>query len=141
MDQTDNIEIAKLQLEHNKEFWSFSHRMAIDLHQIWLKSQLIEFGYRLSVLIVGTIFAYLGYHLFLAGILDAANLEAGGHGFNLSLQKAAPGTFFALFGTAMIITGIWRLLPLPYISQPEVNVEPAVTSTTKEKSATELQAD
>lgn len=120
----DDLETAKLQLEHNKEFWAASHRIAIDLHKIWIRSQLIEFAYRMTVLLVGAGFAYMGYRLFIAGIFETANLEAGGKGFTFSLQNAAPGIFFALFGTVLIVTGIWKLLPLPVSQQPSVEMDP-----------------
>ena len=119
----NTIDMARVQLEHNKEFWAASHRMIIDLHKLWLRSQMIEFGYRMTVLLVGSVFGYMGYRLFLvAGARSVASLSAGSGPMSLSLTNAAPGTFFALFGTAMIIVGLWKLLPLPQAAQPSVDL-------------------
>lgn len=87
-----------------------------------LRSQLTELVFRLSVLSVGTFFAYLGYRLFFAGFVGPANLEAKGGSYSVSLSQAAPGIFFALFGTIMIVFGISRLLPVPQAHEPQVSL-------------------
>jgi len=119
-----SLEIARIQVEHIKEFWAVSARISADMNRMAIRSQLIEFAYRMTVLAVGSGFAYMGYRLFLAGILGQSELKAGSGEASLSLNNAAPGLFFALFGTALIITGIWKLLPLPREVQPSVQLEP-----------------
>ncbi len=89
-----------------RELWSNLQQAAVDQMKFSLKSQLTELIFRLAVLSVGTFFAYLGYRLFLSGFIGPANLEAKGAGYSLSLGEAAPGIFFALFGTILIVVGI-----------------------------------
>ena len=50
-----------------------------------------------------------GYRLFLAGIeRPAGDLEASAGSRTLKLSRAAPGTFFALFGAAVIAATIFQ---------------------------------
>ncbi len=54
-------------------------------------------------MIIGVLFAYMGYKLFIAGIWgQAGQLETAFGDNKLVLKKAAPGTFFALYGTIII---------------------------------------
>lgn len=60
-------------------------------------------AYKLASLLTGLGFGYMGYRLFRAGIEgSAASLEAKAGAHGLKLSRAAPGTFFALFGTAVV---------------------------------------
>ena len=60
-------------------------------------------AYKGACLLVGLAFGYMGYRLFLAGIVGAAgDLKAAAGERALELRRAAPGTFFALFGAAVI---------------------------------------
>ena len=60
-------------------------------------------------LLVGSIFAYMGYLLFKAGIWGhAGELEAEFGDNKLVLKKAAPGTFFALFGAIIIAITLYK---------------------------------
>lgn len=63
--------------------------------------------YKVTTLLVGLVFAYMGYRLFLAGIEQpAGDLEASTGSRNLKLTRTAPGTFFALFGAGVIAATI-----------------------------------
>lgn len=63
--------------------------------------------YKVASLAVGAAFAYMGYRLFLAGLLrSAGDLEAADGKRSLKLTGAAPGTFFALFGAAVVAATI-----------------------------------
>ncbi len=63
--------------------------------------------YKVACLLVGLTFGYMGYRLFLAGFeRSAGDLEAKASVGMLKLSGAAPGTFFALFGAAVIATTI-----------------------------------
>lgn len=63
--------------------------------------------YKIASLLVGLSFGYLGYRLFMAGIeRPAGELEASYGSETLRLGRAAPGTFFALFGAAVIAVTI-----------------------------------
>ncbi len=71
--------------------------------EVALYVTLIVALYKIVCLAVGLAFAYMGYRLFLAGIdRPAGNLQAEAEAGKLSLTGAAPGVFFALFGTAVI---------------------------------------
>ena len=61
--------------------------------------------YKIFGLIAGTVFGYLGYKLFAAGIWgDSGTLQAASKDNKLLLKGAAPGTFFVVLGT--IIVGV-----------------------------------
>lgn len=59
--------------------------------------------YKLCSLMVGVFLAYMGYKLFMSGIWgNAGDLDSKFGNFKIVLKHAAPGTFFALFGTVII---------------------------------------
>ncbi len=67
--------------------------------------------YKVASLIVGLIIVFFGYKLFLAGVFaQQGDFQANFGDNKLFLKKAAPGTFFALFGSIVIaltiVTGI-----------------------------------
>ena len=65
--------------------------------------------YRIVSLIVGLGFAYMGYKLFIHGVFDkAGELQAAWGEKKLLLKQAAPGTFFSLFGTVIIVVALWK---------------------------------
>jgi hypothetical protein len=75
--------------------------------------------WRLAVLSCGVVSIILGYKLFMGGFAaDKGSLEAGVGSHSLKISNIAPGTFFALFGSAIIATLVW-------ISPPEVLVDPS----------------
>ena len=123
-----------------RELWSNLQRAAVDQMKFSLKSQLTELIFRLAVLSVGTFFAYLGYRLFLSGFIGPASLEAKAAGYSLSLGQAAPGIFFALFGTILIVVGISRLLPVPRAQAPEVRFSTGGTAENPEKPSPRISA-
>ncbi|MCH8266432.1 MAG: hypothetical protein IH846_02825 [Acidobacteria bacterium] len=57
---------------------------------------------------VGFGFAALGYRLFVLGVLQTGDLEAVWNDRKLLLERAAPGTLFALFGSVMIGLSLLR---------------------------------
>lgn len=60
--------------------------------------------YKLSCLIVGSLFCVLGYRLFSLGIWGkTGDLNASFGNNKLVLKSAAPGTFFAVLGAGIII--------------------------------------
>jgi hypothetical protein len=72
---------------------------------------LIAVTYKVFSLCAGLLFGYMGYRLFMAGIWgNAGDVETKFKDTKLVLKQAAPGTFFALFGTIIvaftIFTGI-----------------------------------
>jgi len=67
--------------------------------------------YKLASLLAGSTFSYLGYRLFMAGVWgDAGNVEAQFKDSKLIIKRAAPGTFFALFGAVVICFTIFKEL-------------------------------
>lgn len=65
--------------------------------------------YKLACLAVGALFCWLGFRLFMMGIWgDAGNLDAKFKDMKLVLKSAAPGTFFAVLGAAIVIGTVWQ---------------------------------
>jgi hypothetical protein len=65
--------------------------------------------YKIGCLGVGSLFCLLGYSLFINGIWGhAGDLDAKFKSTRLVLKSAAPGTFFALLGAAIVIGTIWQ---------------------------------
>ncbi len=57
----------------------------------------------------GTLFGFMGYKLFMAGVFEKAGQLEGTFGKeHLLLKEAAPGTFFALFGCLIILYTLMR---------------------------------
>lgn len=68
---------------------------------------LIVATYKAISLFVGLAFGYMGYRLFMTGIeKSAGEMEASAGNNAIKLSRAAPGTFFALFGAVIIIITI-----------------------------------
>lgn len=64
--------------------------------------------WRICVLACGLVAIVLGYKLFKAGFAaHEGDLEAGVGGSSLKVRNIAPGTFFALFGAAIIAALVW----------------------------------
>ncbi len=65
--------------------------------------------YKLGCLGIGALFAILGYRLFRAGIWGSAgDFDANFKDTKIVLKSAAPGTFFAVLGAAVIIATVWQ---------------------------------
>lgn len=65
--------------------------------------------YKLVSVASGAFVCYLGYRLFTLGVFTTAgDLDTTFKDTKLVLKKAAPGTFFALFGAAVIGVTIWK---------------------------------
>lgn len=83
--------------------------------QIAIAGIIYLMSYRLGIIASGILSIYFGYRLYLSGLFpyavegSAFTAEIAGTAF--SLQNAAPGTFFALFGVIVIVTMIMRSPP------------------------------
>lgn len=65
--------------------------------------------YKVASLLVGLGFGYMGYRLFLTGLeRPAGDLEASYGSRSVKLSRAAPGTFFALFGATVVAVAIFQ---------------------------------
>jgi len=68
--------------------------------------------WRLTVLACGLVSIVLGYRLFKSGfVAQEGKIAAGMAGGSLQISQVAPGTFFALFGAAIIATLVWTSPP------------------------------
>lgn len=75
--------------------------------------------YKIAGLGVGLLFAYFGYRLFSLGLYHkAGELKLAWGERNLTLKQAAPGTFFALFGTGVICVTLLRGVNLEQVVRP-----------------------
>ena len=63
--------------------------------------------YKLSCLTVGSLFCFLGYKLFVLGIWGSSgDLDTRFGNNTLVLKNAAPGTFFAVLGSAIVVATV-----------------------------------
>lgn len=63
--------------------------------------------YKVICLGVGSMFCVLGFKLFFGGVqLVASHFEAAVGNIKILLNSAAPGTFFALLGAAIVVSTI-----------------------------------
>ncbi len=69
-------------------------------------------AYKALALLVGLAFAWMGYRLFALGVTEkSGDMEVkGGSLFGIKISRAAPGTFFAVLGAAIIIYAITQIL-------------------------------
>lgn len=79
----------------------------------------VTFGvYKVCSLLVGTAFAYMGYRLFMAGVWGGAgDLDAQLKNLRLILKRAAPGTFFVVFGAAIVGFTVFKGLDMKGVEQ------------------------
>jgi hypothetical protein len=67
------------------------------------------FYFKLSCIIAGLIIVFLGYRLFCKGIFnESGNLEGNWKSAKIIVRKAAPGTYFVLFGSLVICSAIFK---------------------------------
>ncbi|HEY1606035.1 MAG TPA: hypothetical protein VGF77_10620 [Allosphingosinicella sp.] len=79
------------------------------------KVYLVAAAYRLCVLLAGVLLTYMGYRLFLADkTLSAGDMKAGYDRYRIELKGAAPGIYFALFGTILIVISLVKGMSLHY---------------------------
>lgn len=72
-------------------------------------------AYKIASLLAGCFFSYMGYKLFTAGIHGhAGELESQFGNNKLILKKAAPGTFFTIFGAIIISITLMQKLDYQY---------------------------
>ena len=80
---------------------------------------LLLVAYKMFCVLVGLVFAFLGYRLFMADKLGSAgDFEGASGGHKITLRGAAPGTFFALFGTAVVGFTVWKGIDYSSIVPP-----------------------
>jgi hypothetical protein len=85
--------------------------------------------YKLVSLISGAFICFLGYRLFTLGVFTAAgDLDAAFKDTKVVLKRAAPGTFFALFGAAVIGVTVWR--GIEFYTTTQAGASAPITSVT-----------
>ena len=88
--------------------------------------------YKLACLFIGFGFCWMGYRLFVNGIWgNAGDFEAQFKDNKLIMKRAAPGTFFALFGA--IIVSLTILKGLDFKSYTSVGPRPIIPTKTSEE--------
>ena len=60
--------------------------------------------------VAGMLSLWLGYRLYLKGVIEKGRVDASGHGVSITLKDYGPGVVFALFGAAIIVFAISRPL-------------------------------
>jgi hypothetical protein len=91
---------------------------------------------RVTMVIAGVVFAFMGYKLFVKGIYDStSDIHAVWADKRLAITKAGPGIFFALFGVVVVAIGIWRDTGL------DVNKHSYESSNDKSKTSINLQSN
>lgn len=84
-----------------------------------MDTTLALFIYKLVSIGSGLLVCYFGFRLFVLGIFTGAgDLSSQFQSTKLVLKKAAPGTFFALFGAAVIGMSLWKGLGFESEAQP-----------------------
>jgi hypothetical protein len=84
-----------------------------------MDTTLALFIYKLVSIGSGLLVCYFGFRLFVLGIFTGAgDLSSEFQNTKLILKKAAPGTFFALFGAAVIGVSLWKGLGFESDAQP-----------------------
>ena len=67
------------------------------------------FYYKIGCLFTGLIITFLGYKLFLKGIFNkSGDVEGSWKNLKLIVRKAAPGTYFVLFGSLVIAMTVFK---------------------------------
>jgi hypothetical protein len=67
------------------------------------------FWYKLACLSVGLTIVCLGYVLFLKGIFnESGDMQGSFKNYKLVIRKAAPGTYFVLFGSLLIAFTVFK---------------------------------
>ena len=71
------------------------------------------FWYKMACLAVGLTITCLGYLLFIKGVFkDSGNVEGAYKDYKLIVKKAAPGTYFVLFGSIIISMVVFKGLTM-----------------------------
>lgn len=61
-----------------------------------------------AAMLVGGLCIFLGYRLYVKGVLEKGHLDARGGGWGVVLKDYGPGVVFALFGAAIVVFAVTR---------------------------------
>jgi hypothetical protein len=73
--------------------------------------------YKMACLASGVVICFFGYRLFSLSYNPTGDLKLESNLFKMSINKAAQGTFFALFGAFVVAFTIWKGINID-IDQP-----------------------
>lgn len=81
---------------------------------------ILIFLFKVISLLSGVFTIYLGYKLFVKGIFnESGDVQAAWNNMSLLVKKAAPGTFFALFGAVVVSITIYKGFDFKSTYQPQ----------------------
>lgn len=61
------------------------------------------FWYKITCLLIGLVIIFLGFRLFIKGIFnESGDVEGSWKDLKIIIRKAAPGTYFVVFGSLLI---------------------------------------
>lgn len=116
MPATELLIIRNVAIAKNKTFY-------MDQYALYI------FLYKIVVTICGLLIILLGYKLFVKGVFDkSGDIEATWKDKKLLIRKAAPGTFFVLFGACIMAISTYKGLQFDSASSSQT-AHPAVSST------------
>jgi hypothetical protein len=95
------------------------------------------FWYKIVCLVVGLVIVYLGYTLFVKGVFgESGDVEGSFKDYKLIVRKAAPGTYFVLFGSIIIGMIVFKGFSMEETKKPaqtKVSPPPSTPDTTNFK--------
>ena len=78
--------------------------------------------YKITALLCGVFICFLGYKLFLKGVFnESGDIDAKWNDKGIIIKKAAPGTFFALFGAIVIAIVLYKGLEYESVNKNNTN--------------------
>jgi hypothetical protein len=101
-----------------------------DLSLNHLVTGLLLWSYKIAILIIGYLFARMGYMLLIKGITGEFKFSAQLKGGKADLVSASPGIFFILMAAAIIAFGLYKGFEIHYLP-PEITSEPLISHSEK----------
>jgi hypothetical protein len=92
-----------------------------------LISMSLVWSYKLATLLIGYLFARLGYDLLLKGVTGSFKFSTELKGIKADLISASPGLFFIIMGAVIVSIGLYRGLTIDVRPGPPVIVAPTPT--------------
>lgn len=87
---------------------------------------------RLVIVIIAGMAVYLGFKLFYVVTTKQGEMRLGGNNYNLQLQDVAPGIYFALFGSIVLVIALFQR-----VSQENIQ-ETKLTTSSSSKTVTTI---
>jgi len=84
-------------------------------------TEILRMSERLLVTLFGGLSIYLGYRLFLSGVLKVASAEWEGFGLRLKLTRASPGIFFLVIGSIILLQSLHQKVSVERMQSQETS--------------------